>query len=274
MRRFLLWVMVAALMLSLLGCVSNQKPEEDSNVIRIVSIAPSNTEIVAALGKIHYLVGVSNLCDYPSEVETIEKVGDAFNPNFEKIVSLQPDYVLLMSEGEVAERLRELEIEVVVLSPLTIEEIFDNIITIAELIDAKEKGKQLINSMKAELSEIEDEFQQERPTIFMLIDSTSLWTVGSNTFSHEILEKSGFTNVAAIEQGWFEISQEKLLNLDPDFIVFSWPPGEEITSLPAWQNLTAVKEGRTILIDPDLTSRPGPRIVQGIRSLFNITKGE
>lgn len=273
MKKILLCLMVAVMMLSLLGCGSSQGDEE-ANSLRIVSMAPSNTEIVAALGGVENLVGVSDLCDYPAEVASIEKIGDAFNPNYEKIVSLHPDYVLLMSEGEVADRLRELDLEVIVLTPITIEEIFEDILTIADLLEVRSKGEELVANMRDELQEIEDQFQEEKPTVFMLIDSTSFWTVGANTFSHEVLEKSGFINVAAIENGWYEISQEKLLELDPDYIVFSWPPDEEITSLPAWQNLTAVKEGRVVQIDPDITSRSGPRIVEGIKSLHNITKGE
>jgi len=249
--------------------------KEEGNDVRIVSLAPSNTEIVAALGGLENLVGVSDFCNYPTEVLEIEKVGDAWNANFEKILALNPDYVLMMSEGETYDRLVEMGLEVKVIDPQSIEEIYTTIEEIAKIIDRKDKAQEIIDQMEEDLAQLESQFQSEKPSVLMLIDSASFFTVGDKTFANEVIEKSGGTNVAAIEEGWFEISQEKLLELDPDYILYNWAPEDSITSLPAWQNLTAVKEGRVFQIDGDLTSRPSNRIVEGIQSIFNIIqKGE
>ncbi len=252
------------------GCgeQSNQTPEP----LKIVSLAPSNTEIVAALGGIENLVAVTDWCDYPAATANIEKIGDAFNVNYEKIVALQPDIVLLPSAGEVKDRLEELGLEVMVLTSESIDKIYSNIIAIADLLDVKSKGEELVEDMKGKLAELEEGFLTDKPSVFMLVDNAALWTVGNNTFSNEIIIKSGGVNAAAIEEGWFEISQEKLLEIDPDVILYSWPPSEEITSLTAWKNLSAVKEGRVYQIDGDMTSRPGPRIVEGIESIYNLLK--
>ncbi|QNO13546.1 ABC transporter substrate-binding protein [Alkalicella caledoniensis] len=274
MKKFSGIILVFMIALSIVGCSTNQ-PKDEVSEVKIVSIAPSNTEIVAALGGLDNLVGVTDFCNYPAEVLDIEKVGDSWNPNYEKIVALAPDYVLLMSYGEPYDRLVDMGLEVIVIDPQSIDEIYTSIEDIAALIGKEDKAQQVISEMKSDLSALEAEFAEEKPTVFMLIDSGSFWTGGNNTFANEVIRRSGGINAAAIEDGWYEISQEKLLELNPQYILYSWPPDEEITSLPAWQNLTAVKEGRVIQIDGDLTSRPSNRIVEGIQSIFNIIqKGE
>ncbi|SHJ91192.1 iron complex transport system substrate-binding protein [Anaerobranca californiensis DSM 14826] len=272
MKKLLTLVMVLILALTLAACTGRNSQQTEN--LKIVSLAPSSTEIVAALGKLENLVGVSDFCNYPEEVLGIEKVGNAFDVNFEKIVALQPDIVLLMNEGEVADRLRELDIQVLVLNPTTIEEIYEDILKVAEVLKVEEKGRQLVDKMKDDLNKIQKETSEDKKTVFILLDSTDFWTAGKGTFYHEVIEKSGGINIAAGETGWLVFSSEKLLELDPDVILYSWEPSEELTSLPVWQNLTAVKEGRTYLIDGDLTSRPGPRIIEGIRVIAKILKGE
>ncbi|SES66999.1 ABC transporter substrate-binding protein [Anaerobranca gottschalkii] len=273
MKKLLTLVIVFFLTLTLVACSKGENLQQTEN-FKIVSLAPSSTEIVAALGKLENLVGVSDFCNYPEEVLSIEKVGNAFNVNFEKIVGLQPDLVLLMNEGEVADRLRELDIQVLILNPTTIEEIYEDILKVAEILKVEEKGQEIVNKMKDDLKKIQKETLEEKPTVFILLDSTAFWTTGKGTFYNEVIEKSGGINIAAEETGWLEFSAEKLLELDPDVILYTWEPSEELTSLPVWQNLTAVKEGRTYLIDGDLTSRPGPRIVEGIATIAKILKGE
>ena len=271
MKKGLGLALVLVMILSLMACTTAGE-KETGNELKIVSFAPSNTEIIAAVGGIDNLVGVSDFCNYPNEVLEIDKVGDAWQANFEKIVALQPDYVFMMSEGETYDRLIELGIEVKIVNPQSIEEIYTSITEIAQLLNNEEKGQELIENMKMELADIESQFLKEKPSVFMLIDSKTFWTVGDNTFANEVIEKSGGINSAAIESGWFEISQEKLLELDPDIILYSWPPEDEITTLPAWQNLSAVKEGRVYQIDGDLTSRPSNRIVEGVKLISNIIK--
>ncbi|WP_353894366.1 cobalamin-binding protein [Proteinivorax hydrogeniformans] len=266
------------------GCFDSQQAKEPSVVIddagreiqvseveRIVSLAPSNTEIIAELDQQDKLVGITDFCNYPEDVMEIPSVGNAFEVNYEKILSLNPDLVVTMGEqDEIVQRLEEMDIPVMVVHPTTISEVFEGIEKVAKVLQVEDKGEQVISTLQTEKQEILAEVKQSDKSVFVLLDSTALYTVGSKTFYDEIIQHVGAKNVGDSREGYWEMSQEKLLETDPDIILYSWPPEDDIKNLPAWSEVTAVKEGNTYQIDDDTTSRPGPRIIQGLRQLHEI----
>ncbi|WP_350342476.1 helical backbone metal receptor [Proteinivorax tanatarense] len=282
MKKILAICGIIALLLT--GCFSSGETDDSESIIddagrevnvsdieRVVSLAPSNSEIIASLGQIDKLVGRTDFCNYPEEIMEIPSVGNAFEVNYEKILALNPDLVITMGEqDEIVQRLEEMDIDVMVVNPSSIDEVFEGIEKVAQVLEVEEKGDEVVANLKEEKQNILDEVEESGQTVFVLLDSTALYTVGSNTFYDEIIQLTGATNVGSEREGYWEMSQEKLLEVDPDIIIYSWPPEDELTNLPGWQELTAVKDDNIYQIDDDVTSRPGPRIIEGLKEIHDI----
>jgi len=245
---------------------------------RIVSIMPSLTEILFALDAGERVVGVTTYCDYPPEAQEKEVIGDLYNLNPEKILALEPDLVLVGKSETLQQTFDFLEQSAVpyfVVDPQTLDEIEESILTIAKLIDARAEGDALVAQLAADRAALEAKVAsipaEERPKVFVLLDTSALYTVGSGTFLSEMITTAGADNVVAdFDNGYFQISEETLFEIDPEIIICTYPMRDEVLAREAWQDLAAVKNERVYDVDSNAVSRPGPRYVQGMELLYEV----
>lgn len=238
---------------------------------RVVSVAPSNTELVFALEKQDVLVGRSERCDYPAAAEAIETVGGFNRPDYEKVVSLQPDLVLMTSGSvEAREKLaEEYGFTVFVVSPETFDELYGGILGLGKVLNAQEKAEQVVADMKAGVKAITDKTAKagSKPMVFYEVSSDPLWTAGAKTFIDDMIRLAGGQNVAADVEGWSTYSMEQLAAANPDVIIAGGHTGAAgVRDRGGWQNLKAVKEDRIFgTPEDDIIVRPGPRLVKGLQ---------
>ncbi|MHA6253170.1 ABC transporter substrate-binding protein [Oceanobacillus sp. CAU 1775] len=248
---------------------------------RIVTLLPSNTEIVFALGHGDKVVGVSDNDNYPEEVLELDKVG-GMELNVEVIISLDPDIVLAHELGtnyfqEAFEQLEAAGIDIFVVADAnSIDTTYETIEDIGEVIGATAEANELVEEMKADFAEIteitSEVTEEDRKTVFFEISpAPDLYTSGQGTFLHEFLELSNAENAIDME-GWPAIDPEVIIELNPDIIMTTYGdyvenPIEQVTSRDGFQSVEAVKNNRVYDIDADAGTRAGPRLTEGAREV-------
>ncbi|GAB4245470.1 MAG: ABC transporter substrate-binding protein [Thermoleophilia bacterium] len=239
---------------------------------RIVSTAPANTEILFAVGAGGRIVGVTSLDDYPPEVERIEKIGD-FQPNVEKILSLEPDLVLgYAGNEEVLQPVSGEGIPVVIMNPRSVEEIFSSIEMVGRITGRSDAAEEVVLSLRAEMEGIANAAEEagSTPRVFYALDNT-LWTAGPNSFVDALLNMVSAENIAAAgPSDYFQYTPEELIAADPDIVLLPksvYTSTDEFTEDPRLSGLRAVAEGNVRLVDDVIITRPGPRIAEGLRVL-------
>lgn len=250
----------------------DKKPE------RIISLMPSNTEILYALGVGDQVVGVTELCNYPEDTATKAKVSDSFNINIEEIVALKPDVVFAYTLGqpEAVQKLEELGIKVITIkSAGNIDDVYSDIELIAKATGNEDKAKEIINGMKQKLEGIVSKVStiDTKKRVYLEISpSPDIWTAGSGTFQDELLKLIGVENIFGDVEGWASVSEEVVISSKPDIILttvgYAPEPEKEILARSSWQEIPAIKNNHVYYVDSDLTTRPGPRIVDGVEVLF------
>lgn len=254
---------------------------------RIISLIPSNTELLFAVGAGSSVVGVTNYCDYPPEAREIEKIGDVTTMSLEKIVALDPDLVLA-SKGNAKElvySLKALDVPVFVLDPQSIEEVLDAIGTVGRLVGREEVARELTESYRRRLATVAERIggltESERPTIFVgspFRDEN--WTPGPETFTSAVIQRAGGRNVAddLAPGSWAVYNLENIVSRDPQVLLSTLGEGqdaeevrasylERAKSLKGWQGLDAVRNERVVLIPENWLLRPAPRLFHAIETL-------
>jgi iron complex transport system substrate-binding protein len=245
--------------------------------VRVVSVAPSMTETLFALGKGDILVGRTEYCDYPPEAQEISSIGTLTEPNVEVIAELTPDLVLASSHftKEALETLETLGIAVVVMKEEeNFEGVYRTIGVISRLIGAEEEGETLINAMQTTVEEVTSKVAgAERPSVYYVIGFGEWgdFTAGGDTFISQLIEMAGGTNVAADVMGW-SYSLEKLIEADPDLVICSkhWGAKDGLISANGYKDLPAIIEGHLFEIDNNMIDRQGPRLADGLKALAMI----
>jgi iron complex transport system substrate-binding protein len=251
---------------------------------RIVSLAPSNTEIVCALGACDRLVGVTDFDDYPPEVAEIDKVVVAATVDVERVVAAEPDLVLAagneLTPSAVLDQLAELELPVLVLYPESLDEVKTDIELVATALDRRAEADALIADMEVRIDDVTTAVEgAERPaTLYEVFHSEgTTYTAGEGSFLASMIELAGGDPVTGDAQG--VIGAEDLVAADPQLILLgtaSYDPSlgepeaalESVSSRPGWAELTAVRDGAVVpYLDDIVTTRPGPRIVEGLEAL-------
>jgi iron complex transport system substrate-binding protein len=240
-----------------------------------------------ALGVGERVVGVSDYCDYPEEAASKTSVGNYFNPSIENIVALEPDLVLTDGHSEGIKQLDELEppINYMVIDPKDIDGVFKDLELLGKVTGSEGEAEELIESMQDSIANVLALVEgAPRPKVLFIIDATDLtfpWTAGQGSFIDAFITMAGGENVAAQAEGaWVQLSIEEIVNIDPEIIILPAKHGTAFTSPETlmehavWQGTTAVKEGKIFIIDDDLVSRSGPRIVQGLGELARIIHPE
>ena len=243
---------------------------------RIVSTAPSNTEILFALGLGSRVVGVSSLDDYPPEAQALAKIGD-FQVNPEAVLACDPDLVLgFLGNEDALAVVSDAGIPVLVFDPASVEGIYADIETIGRATGALSHADALIASVNAAVEAVAETARTTgaSPRVFYALD-TALWTAGPGSFLDELIGLAHAINVAgevtgAAVQPYYQLAPEQLAAVDPDVILLpntAFASIDQFTSDPRFSGLKAVKEGRVILIDDVIVTRPGPRIAEGLEVL-------
>jgi iron complex transport system substrate-binding protein len=250
---------------------------------RLVSLAPSITETLYAIGLADRVVGVTEFCDYPPEARNKPKVGYS-NPNLETIVALQPDLVLAPRDfirPDVLGKLEQLKIPTFVVEAKTVEDIASQIQLIGRMLDRSEVANPIAMELRRRLTELKRRTEMlARPRVLYVLNSQPLITVGPGSFIHQLIEIAGGANVAAgAASPYPRLSIEAVLKEDPQLIIFpvgaseGIPQGEQ-ELWRRWKTITAVKTDSFHHIASDLLNRPGPRIVLGLEKLAEIIHPE
>jgi iron complex transport system substrate-binding protein len=258
---------------------------------RIISLAPSITEILFALGLEDKVVGATNYCDYPEELLNkidageIQRVGAPFPGfNLETIVDLEPDVVFAIGATvpDYVYDLDELGIPAIVLNAKDIDGIFHDIELVGEVSGEGEEAEGLISDLEKHIDEIMATVANASiPSVFYGVDVSDpamLWTVGNGTFIDDLITLAGGDNIAGNLEGWPTYNLEDLVNSNPNVIVLggaNWGvSADKVAILPIWQDLDAVKNGNIYAIDDTTLVRPGPRIANGLELLAGLIHPE
>lgn len=248
---------------------------------KIVSLAPSNTEILFAVGAGGQVVGRDEFSDFPAAAQQVANIGGGFGElDLETIVSLAPDLVLAadLTPPEQIESIEKLGLTVFALAnPVELEGMYANLMTVGQLTGHTQQAEELVASLKARVSAVEQKVTQveERPLVFYELDSTdpnAPWTAGQNTFIDTLITMAGGNNLGgAMTDPWVQVSVEELLVQDPDMIIlgdFTWGgvTPENVVARQTWAGMQAVQQGRIYTFDDNLVSRPGPRLIDGLEA--------
>ncbi|MBE3582635.1 MAG: cobalamin-binding protein [Limnochordaceae bacterium] len=248
---------------------------------RIITLAPSLTEMAYALGLGQELVAVSAYSDYPPEAKSLPVVGDAFSLSYEKLLAYQPDLVLADEtlQPQAAARLRQLGVTVFVVAPKTLPDVLSTLRQLGQLTGRAATADRLVASLQARIRAVEEKVARlpatDRPRVYVEIWNNPLMTAGPGSFLDELIRLAGGVNVAAgTGQAWPQISAELILAANPDVILLTIKDKEEVLKRPGWSSLNAVRRGRVYEVVPDTYVRTGPRLVDALESLFALLHPE
>ncbi|MBP7732243.1 MAG: cobalamin-binding protein [Caldisericia bacterium] len=237
---------------------------------RIISLTPNTTEILCFLGLEGRLIGRSNYCNYPPEVEKVPSIGDVTTFSIEKIVAMRPDLVVAnrMISLEFVEKLQSMGLNVAAFDPNTVDGIIDTIKRIALICGVPDKTE----SLNADL-ETYKRTESTGKIVYIEIWNSPPTTFGKDTFGSDVIKWVGGTNLGdSLEGAYPTTTDEALIKLNPDVVVIptkSSTAVEEFKSRKGFDILKAVKDNKIFAIDEDIMSRPGPRIIDAIKQLDN-----
>jgi iron complex transport system substrate-binding protein len=265
--------------------VTDQRGKEfnfDQPAQRIVSLAPSNTEILFAIGAGSQVVGRDSFSDFPAEAAKVTDIGGGFGAlDTETILASTPDLVLAgnLTPAEQIQALEDLGLQVFVLdNPKDLRGMYENLRTVAKMTGHVEETETLITSLEERVKAVEEKLSgvTERPLVLYELDGTdpnAPWVPGPGSFVDALLTQAGGENMSeSLEGSWVQVSLEKIIEMDPDIILLGDAQWGGVTPEMAmarggWDALTAVKEGKVYPFDDNLVSRPGPRMVDGLEEL-------
>jgi iron complex transport system substrate-binding protein len=284
-------IMAALSILLCLGCAQQSPPGNivdglgrsvtiDKIPQRIVSLAPSNTEILFALGLGDKVVGVTEYCNYPKEAMTKPKVGGFSNVDIEKVVSLEPDLVLAthIHEKTVIPTLEKLGLTVVAITPGSLNEVLDGITLVGKITGQSGEASKLINDLGTRIEAVMDKTRNlspdQKPRVFYITWHDPLMTAGTETLADDVISSAGGQNIAYDIFGDKAINLETVIYRDPQVIVASVGmgsgedlPWQYVQTEPRLENTQALLNGRVYKIDGDVIHRPGPRIVDALEQM-------
>ncbi len=247
--------------------------QSTSEGLRIVSLAPSLTEIVFELGAGPQLVGVTTYCTFPPKAQEKEKIGDFVNPNLEKILSLEPELILAekWTSSKTVSRLKRLGLHVIETpSPKSFQEICAVIRKVGEALGQSTRSHALIKSMRDRVRTIEERSRgfPRRPTLYVEIDLPS-WTVGRDSFISEAILLCGAKNIFEdFRRPALQASKEMIIDRNPEMILSFTASALQIRQRPGWSQIRAVLEGNVIdNLNRDLLSHGNHRLVDGMEAL-------
>ena len=257
--------------------ITLDKPAE-----RIVALAASDCEILYAIGAGETLVGRGEYCDYPAEVLDVPSVQSGSETNVEQIIALEPQVVVMSIMAQSKDQVGILEaagIKVVAVNAQDIEGVYTAIGLMGTITGRDLGAASVVNDMRAAFAELSGKVVGDgTQTIYFEVSPLEygLWTAGSGTFMNELAVMLGLTNAFEDVQGWGEISQEQVIERNPDYIVTiamyfgeGPKPVDEIMGREGWQKMKAVSGKRVYNVNSDEISRPGPRLADALFTMYN-----
>jgi len=247
----------------------------DSVPQRIVSLAPSNTELLFALGLGDEIVGVTDVCNYPPEATQKEVVGAFSGPDLEKVVSVDPDLVLTtsMHAAEVTPALRERGLNVLTLDPIGVEGVLRDIEMLGNALGVKTAAAGMVAEMQSTIASVAEELgtRDAKPRALYIVWPDPMWVAGAGTFADELIGMAGGRNIAGDLEGWAMIGLEAVVEQNPEVIIVVTGHGDAVDEpFNAVKGDTrlgvtdALKHDRVYQIDTDLAGRPGPRLMEAL----------
>ena len=292
-------ILIAALMLLAIGCGKKDEPASSADtsftvtdmagrevkfekpVEKAVALTASDCEIIFAIGAEEALVGRGEYCDYPAEVMDIPALTSGANTNVEQILALEPEVVFLSMMAQTPEQVDQLEkagVRVVVSDAQDIEGTYTAIRLIGQVMGKLENAEKIISDMKAVFDDIKANALDGTKTVYFEVSPLQwgLWTAGTGTFMNEVAQMMGLKNCFDDVEGWAAISEEQVLERNPDYIMTITmyfgegpTPEEEIMSRPGWENVTAVQNKAILNLPNNELSRPAPRLADGAKILYD-----
>lgn len=264
---------------------AGRRVEIPDNVSRIVSLAPSITEVVYHLEKEDLLKGATQYSDTPEAAKLLPRVGSYVRIDVEKVVALKPDLCLAIKDGNplhTVTRLEALGIPVYVVNPRNLEEIMEMITGLGELLGAEEKAAGITDDMHKRVNRVVEKLKGDvpRPGVFFQIDAEPIVSAGKGTFIHELINLAGGRNLAAEAGNQYpKFSWEDVLHFRPDVVVIATMAGgyteERLKSgWYRWPGVPAVKNDNVHVVEAGLVDRPTPRLIQGLETFAAIIHPE
>jgi cobalamin transport system substrate-binding protein len=293
MKRGLLFVLLISLLISKVEAADYPVTCTDAfklqftftkQPVRIVSLAPSNTEILFALGLGKHCVGATSYCDYPPQAKKVTRVGGFADMSVEKIVSLSPDLVLAIQGNPdwLLKRLRGLGVTVFSLNPKTLDDVQSEMLKVARVCGVSATGEKLVAAFRAEIASVTAALVdvKHRPRVYYGAWNPPFYTPGPGSFIYDLVELAGGRNITEGEKSmWLPYSLERIIQSNPEVIIHGMEGVPEdrvrksreaikkLRGRAGWRTMTAVKEGRVYLLSDHKLQRPGPRLSQGLREL-------
>ena len=253
---------------------------------RVVALTAADCEILCALGCEDALVGRGEYCDYPASVLDKPSVQSGYETNIEQIIALEPQVVLMATMVQTVEQVDALEkagVRVVVSDAQDVEGVYYAIRMIGALMGKDAEAEALVSGMQAAFADISGKAENTGKTVYFEVSPLQwgLWTAGKGTFMDELAALCGLTNAFADVDGWAAISEEQVLERDPDYIVTITmyygegpTPIEEIKGRPGWDALKAVQNDGILNADSNEISRPGPRLMDAAETLYTFVSDD
>ncbi len=242
---------------------------------RIISLAPSVTEMLFALGLDDRVVGVTTWCDFPEQANRVEKIGDTLNPDLERVIALKPDLIVVTTASQLeslTRRLDKLSIPVYVIDPRTVRRVAYSIESLGRVTGSTE-GSKIAAGMERRITAVQDRVKNlPRLRVLYALQNSPLITAGQNTFINDLINLAGGISISGQESADYpQFSRETVIARAPEVIVI---PGSHGSSFISEEELArsfgmtpAIRNRRIVQVNADWISRPGPRIVDGLEQL-------
>jgi len=281
-RLCLIFIIFLSAMLYSAECISaeiftdgiGRKIELPKKPERIVSLAPNITEILFALQLGQKIVGVTDFCDYPEEARHKPKVGWLISPGIEKIISLQPDIVFATTEGnkpEIIDELERMNIKTYVLNPHNLNDVLSDITEIGNVTGQRRIARELVGSLTRRINAVKKKALEGRQKrVIYLVSTNPIISAGPGSFIHDLIITAGGINVLSDSPIRYpRIDMEEIILKDPEVIIAPDDLTEQIHEWKKrWSGISAIRNGAVYPVNPDIVSRPGPRIVDGLEMIY------
>ena len=240
----------------------------------IISLQPSNTEILFELGVGEQIIGATEFDTYPEAAQEIERVSTSTVINAERIVELDPDVVIAYTIGDETQitQLEDAGLKVfVIASAATFDDVYSDIIQLSEVMGVEDKGDEVVADIKAQIETVQEktaDIDAKKKAYYEVSPAPDLWTTGSSTFQQEIMDHANVENIFADQKSWISVTEEDVITRNPEIIItpatYMENAVEEILGRTGWDKIQAVTDKAVYLVDGDIMSRPGPRIGEAV----------
>ncbi|HKO62865.1 MAG TPA: cobalamin-binding protein [Pyrinomonadaceae bacterium] len=247
-----------------------------TNVERFVSLAPNLTEIAFAIGAGERLVGNTTFCNYPEPAKNVTKVGDTLQPSIERVLALKPQLVIVSTASQLqafATQLDQHGVAIYITDPHDLDSIFRTITNLGDVLNEPAAASALVHQLRTRTEAVERAVAgRPRVRVFFQLSGQPLYTAGKSSFVTNLIERAGGKSVTSdVNEAWPRLSDEAALASRPEAVIMlsgeSMGASANLKVAPALKTSPAVRNGRLYVIDGDLLTRPGPRLVDGLEQI-------